>query len=286
MKVRFLGTAAAEGFPALFCECRFCREARERGGRNLRGRSSLLVNEDFLVDLGQETYARTLYQGLDLVNVEWILQTHAHEDHLALTQIVNIFEPKALERQTHTLHLAGDPTVIDLVREKMAQTSRVNPLELTTLVPGQWFELGDYRVYPIQANHDPHEICLLPILQNHGRTLWVCHDTGVLHDDAWAQLAASGVHLDLVIMDCTTVDWDRATAVGPYLSIAPFASHMGLTENLELRDRLLELGIASADTQFISTHFAHMFAPLQERLDEVFAGTGITPAYDGLEITL
>ena len=27
MKITFLGTAAAEGFPAIFCNCEHCREA-------------------------------------------------------------------------------------------------------------------------------------------------------------------------------------------------------------------------------------------------------------------
>lgn len=28
MKFTFLGTAAAEGFPAVFCNCKYCKEAR------------------------------------------------------------------------------------------------------------------------------------------------------------------------------------------------------------------------------------------------------------------
>ena len=51
MKVTFLGTAAAEGFPAVFCNCRFCKEARVLGGKNLRTRSQSIVNDDLLIDL-------------------------------------------------------------------------------------------------------------------------------------------------------------------------------------------------------------------------------------------
>lgn len=28
MKITYLGTAAAEGFPAMFCNCEYCREGR------------------------------------------------------------------------------------------------------------------------------------------------------------------------------------------------------------------------------------------------------------------
>ena len=33
MRIRFLGTAAYEGIPALFCPCDICKNAREKGGR-------------------------------------------------------------------------------------------------------------------------------------------------------------------------------------------------------------------------------------------------------------
>ena len=46
MKFHFLGTAAAEGIPALFCECAVCKEAREKGGRFIRTRSQALIDDD------------------------------------------------------------------------------------------------------------------------------------------------------------------------------------------------------------------------------------------------
>ena len=33
MKITFLGTAAAEGIPALWCECPICQQAKELGGK-------------------------------------------------------------------------------------------------------------------------------------------------------------------------------------------------------------------------------------------------------------
>ena len=31
MKIKYLGTAAAEGVPAIFCNCETCKEARKLG---------------------------------------------------------------------------------------------------------------------------------------------------------------------------------------------------------------------------------------------------------------
>ncbi len=33
MKLKYLGTAAAEGIPALFCRCEMCAYARKAGGK-------------------------------------------------------------------------------------------------------------------------------------------------------------------------------------------------------------------------------------------------------------
>lgn len=35
MKIQYLGTAASEGWPALFCSCEACEKARKLGGRNI-----------------------------------------------------------------------------------------------------------------------------------------------------------------------------------------------------------------------------------------------------------
>ena len=41
MKIKYLGTGAAEGWPGVFCNCQHCREAREKGGKNICTRSSV-----------------------------------------------------------------------------------------------------------------------------------------------------------------------------------------------------------------------------------------------------
>src|SRR4030042_946112 len=57
MRLFFLGTAAAEGYPAIFCNCANCRQARLLGGRDQRFRSALLVNDDLLIDFAPELLA-------------------------------------------------------------------------------------------------------------------------------------------------------------------------------------------------------------------------------------
>ena len=44
MKITYLGTGAAEGVPALFCNCDTCRTVRALGGREIRSRTQILVD--------------------------------------------------------------------------------------------------------------------------------------------------------------------------------------------------------------------------------------------------
>ena len=61
MKFRYLGTAAAEGWPAVFCNCDHCHRAKKAGGRNIRTRSQALINDDLLIDFPSDSYHHALH---------------------------------------------------------------------------------------------------------------------------------------------------------------------------------------------------------------------------------
>ena len=63
MQFTYLGTAAAEGWPAVFCRCKYCLEAQRLGGKNIRTRSQAIVNDDLLIDLPPDTYLHKLAHG-------------------------------------------------------------------------------------------------------------------------------------------------------------------------------------------------------------------------------
>ena len=78
---RAFGTAAAEGWPAVFCRCKYCLEAQRLGGKNIRTRSQAIVNDDLLLDLPPDTYMHKLMNHLDLSRVKYLFVTHFHMDH-------------------------------------------------------------------------------------------------------------------------------------------------------------------------------------------------------------
>ena len=81
MRVTFLGTGAATACPLVFCRCPVCRAGWERGGKDLRRRSSALIGEDTLIDLGPDIMSAAFAFGVDIGQVRYCLQTHAHSDH-------------------------------------------------------------------------------------------------------------------------------------------------------------------------------------------------------------
>lgn len=80
MKVTFLGTAAAEGIPALWCECEVCRKAQQQRGWDLRRRCAYLIDSDTLVDFGPDIFWQCTEFNIDLTRIDRIVFTHAHSD--------------------------------------------------------------------------------------------------------------------------------------------------------------------------------------------------------------
>ena len=81
MELKYLGTAAAEAMPATFCRCKYCREARRLGGKNIRTRSQSLIDGELLIDLPADTYFHFIQNNIEGDKISDLLITHSHGDH-------------------------------------------------------------------------------------------------------------------------------------------------------------------------------------------------------------
>lgn len=284
MRLRFLGTAAAEGYPDAFCDCANCRQARKRGGKSLRRRSSALIDDVLLIDPGPDLHAACLAEGLSLAGLRYCLQTHEHSDHLAaihffarapMCQVVGhgrleyLASAGALAKAAADLGIAAgegfqDPTVA----ERWNLSARVAE-------PFQEYMVGPYRVRTVRANHDPKITPLLYLIERDGRCLFYATDTGELPEETWAHLearAAKGTRVHALALDHT---FGRAGRV---------QGHMNWEQFTEQVARLRAIGLLAPDARLFAHHIAHHSNPCHEELAAFAAVHGYEVAYDGLEV--
>ena len=146
MKITFLGTAAAEGMPALFCNCEYCKEARKRGGKNIRTRSQSLINDDLLIDFTADSYMHSIKHNIDLSKIDTLLVTHSHSDH---------FYPKGFESLKHSgkkINLVANENVKSILDKTVPKYE----LSLNRFIIAEDYtpiKLGRYTVTSLPAYH-------------------------------------------------------------------------------------------------------------------------------------
>ena len=87
MKIKILGTAAAEGWPGLFCNCQTCQKVRRLGGKNIRSRSSVLIDETLMIDAGFDNFMHSLTDNADFTKIKDVFFTHEHTDHCVASDL-------------------------------------------------------------------------------------------------------------------------------------------------------------------------------------------------------
>ena len=84
MIVKYLGTGAAEGIPAVFCHCDVCQYARKHKGRNIRTRAQALIDGKLLLDFGPDTYMHSLQYDINLADIEVCFIPSVQSNEMAL----------------------------------------------------------------------------------------------------------------------------------------------------------------------------------------------------------
>ncbi len=280
MIITFLGTAAANAFPEAFCRCRNCTHARILGGPSLRKRSSALINDDLLIDLGPDIMAASQMHGCSLDKVRYCLQTHPHADHLDLSHLLSrspaygvIGAPvldvyasrETLERATRTFE------------RDLASYSLLSPeaekdlnLKIHQIPPLERFIVGPYSVVAFPANHAPGMGAMLYAIEINGRTVFYGTDTATLFEQTWRAFRQLEMRFDVVILDHT---------YGPE---QPGSDHLNANQVIEHADRMRAEGLVRSHTRIFATHIAHEGNPAHPDLTAFANQHGYDVAYDAL----
>jgi phosphoribosyl 1,2-cyclic phosphate phosphodiesterase len=275
MEVLFLGTAAAEGIPAPFCECPVCTHARAAGGRNVRLRTATLVNDDLLLDCGPDLIAATQRFGVALDRLETLLVTHAHFDHFLMHNL-SLRRPGFRNDTAITLlQVYGPGPVTRQIRRhsRWPALAEEGQMSVETVRAGQRWRSGRYQITALPANHDEGRAALLYIVHDGHHKLFYATDSGPLSPQAW-QIVAAEAPFDAVLMDETM-------GIG-----RPYRYHQSAESFLQAQQRFKHQGLLTHGAHFVAFHFSHNGNPPHDELVSYFAPYGVTVAYDGMRLTL
>ncbi|MYI98267.1 MAG: hypothetical protein F4104_01230 [Gemmatimonadetes bacterium] len=286
MNLTFLGTAAAPSMPIPFCTCMVCSEARRIGGKNLRRRSSMVINDDLLVDIGPDIATASFQHRISLAGIGLCIQTHPHTDHLDIGFILARHAEYGTTVSGDLLLGGSDETLhaIDaLVRQQSAYGSLFDPktqsalnLKILSSKPFESYRMGDYRVTGYPANHGNDQGFLLYSIELGDQAVFYGTDTSVLSEAVWEHLQRARIRYDVVILDHTYgIGFESRPAA--LLASKDVAAHA---------DRFREHGLLKDGGVVYATHLSHEGNLEHDELDEYARGHGYRLAYDGLRLQL
>lgn len=268
MKIRLLGTGAADGIPAFYSDSRVSRYAREHGGKDVRTRSGALIDGTLKIDLPPDTMAQLVRDKLDAIDWSAVVFTHSHDDHFAIEEIqYGLYPFNGRDFLGFTMY--GN----DAVCRKLAARYPDWPIEAIQTHSFEPFEHLGYRITPFKARHQPDEDSQNFVIEKAGRVLIYATDTGIWEQCSWDFLAA--VQADCLVIECT--EGFRPT---------DYEGHLSLQQCVAVVERLRKLGTLKAGARVVTTHHSDRGEGLYAELTEALVPHGIEVGFDGMEIEL
>jgi phosphoribosyl 1,2-cyclic phosphate phosphodiesterase len=273
MKLTILGSAAAEGWPAPFCRCDACEEARRRGGPNIRTRSGALIDDDFKIDFCPDTLVQMQHSGLCLDKLRTLVFTHQHSDHIATAELEWAASPFTNTPPAEPIDIYGNREVMGMLQAAYSNPTKRNlvfhdplePLNPITTVAGD-------TITGFPADHVAGALVLRITRANDNTTLFYGHDSG-LYPEATLDALADGPPLDIALFDCTNGGQKTSNR-----------GHMGIDGVVRMAEELRQRGAVTETTKLVATHFSHNGKFLHEELVEAFLPHGFLVAFDGIRI--
>ncbi len=284
MKITFLGTSAANAYPEAFCSCENCEKARMLRGPDLRKRSSILINDDLLVDLGPDIMSASHMHNIDLRNVCYCLQTHPHADHLDLTHLLSR-SPEYGTQGTPILNFYASQETLDAAdltfTRDLADFSLLSPeaearlrLKIHPIDSYQPYYFGSYKIIAFQSNHKPNPGSFLYSVEADQKSIFYATDTAAFHPETWKYFTHFGLHFDIMVFDHT---------YGPDQDAS---DHLSAQLVIEYVQRARSEGILKPSGRALATHISHEGNPIHSELSEFASMYSYEIAYDGLIVEI
>jgi len=277
MKIKYLGTAAAEGIPAIFCDCENCKKARDKGGKNIRTRSQALIDDKLLIDFPADTYMHFLQHNIPLTKIKNCLITHSHYDHL--------YEQELVMRKKGFAHMDDESPIVFFSDEagynaikdvKESKGISDEDVLVEQIKLNEKFDVDDYKITALRAAHDPKSSPVVFIIDNGEKTIFYSNDTSEYPEESMEYLKNLKKPIDLISFDCTEACRD-----------AKYVGHLTLDRCIALREKLFDIGAADSKTLFVLNHFSHNGTNVTyDEFVKIAAEYNFEVSYDGMEIEI
>ena len=245
MRLRFLGTGAAEGIPCFGCTCPRCQAARQ-GGKNRRRRNAILVEaEDYKLLIDTPPEISNMLQDVEFNDLTAILLSHEHYDHVGgITEFEYWCD--------RVLHVFAGYDVLPKIQFTPRLATRVLPATFTSHTV---LTFGPLQVMPFKVLH--HVPCYGFVLRENDRQVVYFSDG----DDQMSQFHLRLLEqADVAIFHTPTFDAEE--------------HHISVRE-------LVALLQAHTPGQAVITHINH-HNRLHEELEAYLAPYNVVVAYDGM----
>lgn len=284
--MRFLGTGAGEGIPNPFCKCRVCANARMRKGKEIRTRSSLLLDEKTIIDIGADFFAQSFLYDVCFADIEHVLYTHMHDDHINYTMIWERFVSHSGSSKPLNIYIVDEAykfftdfyliSPLTLGREDYLGENRINIIRLEF---NKSYNIGGRTVTPVRAAHstsfEANGSSFL--IEKDDLCIFYALDSGYFTEEAFDML--KNKRLDILICECTFPSIDAG--------MNKSSGHMDIQMLIKTLDRLYAENAITADTDIYISHIGSS-GMTHEELADYFSSLDknykLIAAYDNLEI--
>jgi phosphoribosyl 1,2-cyclic phosphate phosphodiesterase len=224
---------------------------------------------------------------VDLPGLQYLLVTHSHGDHWFpyilrwRSRAAQLCEPGQAPpyhvggpRFTHlpTLHIWGNTAVEAALRRELGQNLEPFAVEFHVVRPGSEFQVGDFAVTALLANHDlEREECLHYVVTERGKTVLYGLD-----GDSFLPAtrdALRSFRLDTVVMEAT-------------FGFGEGRNHRNFARLLDEAAWLRAENLLTGAHPVVASHFSPHHCPLHQETHNFLRPHGLVPAWDGMEIKL
>lgn len=190
MKLKIIGSGGCVSTPRPCCDCKVCREAREKGFPYARTGCSLFIEEaNVLIDTPEDiNYA---LNHADVKQVDSILYSHIDPDHTMGMRVMEQLRMDWLKvsvggQNTKPIRVATLPTILDDLKAQGTKYGSVlgyyEYRGLATLCATEEVTIGDYHITLVPAN-EKNTVAIFVIEQNGKKAIYAPCDVKPFPDN-------------------------------------------------------------------------------------------------------